>query len=129
MNRISPSFPPVFEVGSGASEEFCGGAVNESHSGILPPTAAFPQATDAPVDGSSERGAKSEHTGTGLTRNNTGPSAQHLDGGAARGVQVPLTRSSTTFTRGRSTLGIGLVQTMIWTSIHISWRGVLANLP
>ena len=89
MNRISPSFPPVFEVGSEASEEFCGGAVNESHSGILPPTAAFPQATDAPVDSSSERGAKSEHTGTGFTSNNTGPSAQHLDGGGSEERSSP----------------------------------------
>ena len=81
VNRISSPFPPVSELGSGACEEFGGGAVNEPHPGILPPAAAFALAADAPVDISSERGAKSEHTGTGFTRNKTDPSTQHLDNG------------------------------------------------
>ena len=45
-----------------------------------PPIAAFPLVGDAPVDSAIKGGAESEHTGTGLARNNTGPSVQHLDG-------------------------------------------------
>ena len=78
VNHILSPFPPVSELGSGACKGFGGGAVNEPHPGILPPTAAFGLAADAPVDSSSERGAKSEHTGTGFARNNTDPSNQHL---------------------------------------------------
>ena len=48
-----------------------------------------PGAIDAPVDSSSERGTKSEHTGTGFARNNTGPSTQHLDGGGSEGHSSP----------------------------------------
>ena len=45
-----------------------------------PPIAAFPLVGDAPVDSAIKGGAESEHTGTGLAKNNTGPSVQHLDG-------------------------------------------------
>ena len=90
VNRISSSFPPVSELGFGACEGFGGGAVNVLHPGILPPTAAFVLAADAPVDRPSERGAKSEHTGTGFTNNNTDPSTLHLDDGGNEEHSSPM---------------------------------------
>ena len=90
VNRISSPFPPVSELGSGACEGFGGGAVNEPHPGILPPTAAFALAADAPVDRSSERRAKSEHTGTGFAKNNTDLSTQHLDDGGNEEHSSPM---------------------------------------
>ena len=85
VNRISPPFPPVSELSSGAGKDVLGGAVNGSHPGTLPPTAAVPLVGDAPGDSAIEGGAESEHTGTGFARNNTGPSAQHLDGWGSEG--------------------------------------------
>ena len=49
VNRISPPFPPVSELSSGAGKGVVGGAVNGSHPGILPPTPAFLLVGDAPV--------------------------------------------------------------------------------
>ena len=89
MNRILPPFPPVSGLGSGAGEGICGREVIGLQTGNTPPTAAFPLDGDALVDSASEGGAESEHTGIGSARNNTGPSAQHLDGGGSEGRSSP----------------------------------------
>ena len=89
MSRILPPFPPVSELGSGAGKGICGKEVIGSHPGNTPPTAAFPLDSDALVDGASEGGAESEHTGIGFARNNAGPAAQHLDGGGSEGRSSP----------------------------------------
>ena len=41
------------------------------------------------MDSASEGEVESEHTGIGFARNNTGPSAQHLDGGGSEGHSSP----------------------------------------
>ena len=41
------------------------------------------------MDSASEGGVESKHTGIGFTRNNTGPSAQHLGGGGSEGHSSP----------------------------------------
>ena len=105
MNRIFPPLPPVSELGSGAGEGLCGREGMGSHPGNSTPTAAFSLACDARVDSASEGGVESEHTGIGFTRNNTGPSAQHLGGEGSEGHSSPFDPSVYGIYQGQ--LGLG----------------------
>ena len=84
MSRISPPFPPISELGSGAGAGFCAGEVIRSHPGNLL------QRGICLVDSASEGQTESEYTGIRFARNTTGPSTQHLDGGGSEGRSSPL---------------------------------------
>ena len=84
INHILILFPPrPYPSWARAVEGFRDGAVNGSDLGH--PIAECSQADDARVDSASEGGAESEYIGVRFARSNTGPSAQHVDGGGSEG--------------------------------------------
>ena len=84
MNRNLPPFPPVSKPGSGAGEGLRGGAVNGFHQGQPPPYRCISPCRRRSSGQCERGGGESEHTGIRFARNNnTGPFAQHLDGGGS----------------------------------------------